>query len=316
MNLHKNARTCPKSRALMVSRVLQEQRSVSVVATEFGVSRSTVYKWLRRYRAAGTAGLRDGSSCPGEIHHQLGQDWVDLIVELRRSYHMTAVRIAQQLRLARSTVAAVLQREGISQLKQLVPKEPVVRYEHDGPGDLLHLDIKKLNRFWRPGHRVTGDRSQESRGAGFEYVHVCVDDYSRVAYAEVLPDERKESAVAFLQRAVRWFQRLGVTVKRVLTDNGSCYTAKYWYAHCEALGIRVKKTRFYRPQTNGKAERFIQTLLREWAYFRIYQTSQERKAVLPLYLLHYNEHRAHGGISSKTPITRIPGVNNVAGVHI
>ena len=316
MNLHKNARTCPQSRALMVSRVLQEQRSVSRVAIEFGVSRSTVYKWLRRYRARGTAGLHDASSCPGQIRHQLGQDWVDVIVELRQSYHMTAVRIAQQLRVARSTVAAVLQREGISQLKKLVPKEPVVRYEHDAPGELLHLDIKRLNRFWRPGHRVTGDRTEVSRGAGFEYVHVCVDDYSRVAYAEVLPDESKESAVAFLRRAVRWFQRLGITVKRVLTDNGSCYNAKYWYAHCESLGLRAKKTRPYRPQTNGKAERFIQTLLREWAYFRSYQTSLERKTVLPLYLQHYNEHRAHGGIGSTPPITRIPGVNNVAGVHI
>ena len=316
MNLHKNARTCPKSRALMVSRVLDDQRPVARVAEEFGVSRRTVYKWIQRYCDGGEAALEDGSSEPGILHHKLGQDWVDLIVELRTSYHLTALRIANQLNLSRATVAAVLQREGISQLKNLTPKEPVVRYEHDGPGEMLHIDIKKLGRFWRPGHRVTGDSSQDSIGAGWEYVHVCIDDYSRVAYAEVLADERKESAAAFVQRAVRWFSQFGITVKRILTDNGSCYRAKLWYATCDRLHIRVKKTRPYRPQTNGKAERFIQTLLREWAYFRVYQTSNERMAVLPMYLRHYNEHREHGSVKSKPPITRMPGVYNVAGIHI
>ena len=186
MNLHKNARTCPKSRALMVSRVLEDRRAVAEVATEMGVSRRTVYKWVQRYCEGGEAALQDGSSEPGVLHHQLGQDWVDLIVELRTEYKMTALRIARQLDLARSTVAGVLQREGISQLKQLVPKEPVVRYEHDGPGEMIHIDIKKLGRFWRAGHRVTGNRKQDSQGAGWEYVHICIDDYSRVAYAEVL----------------------------------------------------------------------------------------------------------------------------------
>lgn len=316
MNLHKNARTCPKSRALMVQRVLAERQPVGGVATEFGVSRSTVYKWLRRYRQGGEPALQDASSEPKFIPHQLGQDWIDLIMELRREYQLTAVRIARSLEMARSTVASVLQRQGLSRLSQLQPKEPVVRYEHAAPGELLHMDIKKLSRFWRAGHRVTGNRSKECRGAGWAYVHVCIDDYSRVAYAEVLPDERNDSAVAFMQRAVAWFQRLGITVKRILTDNGSCYNAKNWTTQCQTLGVEVRKTRPWRPQTNGKAERFIQTLLREWAYFRVYQTSQERDRVLPLYLKHYNEHREHGALGAKPPITRMPSVNNVVGVHI
>ena len=172
-----------------------------------------------------------------------------------------------------------------------------------------------MGRFWRAGHRVTGDRKQDSQGAGWEFVHVCIDDYSRMAYAEVLPDERKESATAFLQRAVKWFSQLGITIKRVLTDNGSCYKSKLWYATNKSLGIRVKKTRPYRPQTNGKAERFIQTLIREWANFRIYATTNERIAVLPIYQIHYNQHREHSSLKLKPPITRVPGVYNVAGIH-
>ena len=315
MNLHKNARTCPNSRALMVRRVLEDGRPVAMVAEEFGVSPRTVYKWVQRYCNRGDVGLQDGSSEPGRLTHKLGQDWVRLIVELRTEYHMTALRIANQLKLPRSTVAAVLQREGISQLKRLQPKEPVVRYEHDGPGEMLHMDIKKLGRFWRAGHRVTGNRAQDSYGAGWEYVHIYIDDYSRVAYAEVLPDERKESATAFLTRAVQWFTRFGIRIRRLLTDNGSCYRSKLFQKQCQRLGIRKKNTRPYRPQTNGKAERFIQTLLREWAYFRVYATSNDRLAVLPIYLIHYNQHRDHGSLKQKPPITRMPGVNNVAGIH-
>jgi len=327
MNLPKNARTCPKSRALMVFRVLEEGVSVADVAEQFGVSRRTVYQWVQRYCECGEAGLGDGSSQPRVLRHRLGRDWVDLIVWLRVDYRMTALRIANQLRLPRSTVAAVLRREGLSQRNKLAPTEPVVRYEHAGPGELLHLDIKKLGRFWRAGHRMTGNRKQDSEGAGWEFVHVCVDDYSRVAYAEVLSDERQASAVAFLKRAVRWFARFGITVKRGkigvkigvgVTDSDPYfpgYQSKRWYNTCDQLHIRVKKTRPYRPQTNGKAERFIQTLLHEWAYARIYVTSNERKAVLPIYLTHYNEHRAHGSLQHQPPITRMPGVYNVHGIH-
>ena len=315
MNLHKNAKTCPRSRGLMVQRVLEEGRSAASVAEEFGVCRNTVYKWIRRYCRGGKDALQDGSSEPKVIQHRLGQDWVDLIVELRREYHMTALRIANDLKLSRSTVAAVLQREGLSQLKRMKPKEPVIRYEQDGPGEMLHIDIKKLGRFWRPGHRVTGNPAQDSDGAGWEYVHVCIDDYSRVAYAEVLSDERKETAADFLRRAVEWFKTFGIQIKRVLTDNGSCYRAGLWRSTCNQLGIRPKRTRPYRPQTNGKAERFIQTLLREWAYGRVYATSTERKGVLPTYLNHYNCHREHGSLRMKTPSTRMPGVHNLHGIH-
>ena len=299
----------------MVERVLNRKRRVVEVAEEFGVSPQTVYKWVRRFCEGGRAALQDGSSHARRIRHRLGQDWVDLIVELRSEYHMTALRIANQLKLSRSTVSAVLQREGLSARHKLQPQAPVVRYEHDGPGEMIHLDIKKLGRFWRAGHRVTGDRSIDSEGAGWEFVHVCVDDYSRVAYAEVLPDERKESATAFLQRAIRWFGQLGITIKRVLTDNGSCYRSRLWRETCERFGLRAKTTRPYRPQTNGKAERFIQTLLREWAYARIYATSNERLAVLPTYLTHYNHHRQHGSLRYKPPFSRIPGVNNARGIH-
>lgn len=315
MNLHKNARTCPNSRVLMVKRVLEAKRPVAEVANEFGVSRTTVYNWIQRYLETGGAELGDRSSCPHNITHRLGQDWIELIVYLRREYQMTALRISNQLKLSRSTVAAVLRREGVSKLKDLGPKEPVCRYEHDGPGEMIHIDIKKLGRFWRSGHRVTGNRRQDSQGAGWEYVHVCVDDYSRVAYVEVLEDESKESATAFLHRAVKWFARFGISIKRVLTDNGSCYRSKLWTKTCKALNIRVKKTRPYRPQTNGKAERFIQTLLREWAYWRVYKTSIERMAVLPLYLVHYNEHRNHSSLNYQPPIVRMPGANNAHEIH-
>ena len=315
MNIHKNAKTCPKSRALMVSRVLEEKRPVAEVAASMGVSRSTVYKWIRRYCAGGSSALEDGSSAPRNVPHRLGRDWVELIVEMRVEYRMTALRIARHLDLPRSTVAAVLRREGLSQLARLEPVEPARRYEHAAPGDMLHLDIKQLGRFWRAGHRVTGRRRQDSEGAGWEYVHVCVDDYSRVAYAEVLPDQRQHTAVAFLRRACAWFAQFGIVVKRVLTDNGSCYSSKLWDRVCREMRIRAKKTRPYRPQTNGKAERFIQTLLREWAYARAYRTSIERQQVLPIYLTHYNQHRDHSSLGYRPPMTRIPGVYNVHGIH-
>ena len=315
MNLHKNARTCPKSRELMVERVLSGECTVDEVAEQFGVSRRTVHKWLNRFDAFGVAGLEDCPSTPRRIAHALPQDWIDLIVELRKGARWTGKQIATRLNLPRSTVAGVLKREGISKLSQLDPVEPVQRYEHSAPGELIHIDIKKLGRFWRAGHRVTGNRTQDSPGAGWEFVHVCVDDFTRMAYVEILNDERKETAAAFLKRAIAWFKRFGIGVKRVITDNGSCYKSRLWQAVCEQLGVKRKHTRPYRPQTNGKAERLIQTLLREWAYARPYVSSDERGAVLPLYLTHYNEHRGHGSLGDKPPISRVPGVNNVDGIH-
>ena len=240
---------------------------------------------------------------------------MDLIVVLRKQYRMTGVRISNQLQLPRSSVAAVLKREGLSQRKHLDPPQVVRQYEHARPGEMVPMDIKKLARFWRAGHRVTGNRKQDSRGAGWEYVHVCVDDYSRLAYAEVCPNQRQQSATAFLKRALDWFARFGIRVQRVLTDNGPCYRSKLFLKCCRHLRLRNCFTRPYRPQTNGKAERFIQTLLGEWAYARTYGTSLERHSVLPLYLIHYNHHRQHASLHYKPPITRAPTVNNVTGIH-
>lgn len=315
MNLHKNAKTCPRSRALMVEKVLEQQQPVSEVAEGMGVSQRTVYKWLRRYRAAGATGLEDGSSRPQVLRHKLGEDWVELIVTLRRQYRMTALEISRQLKLRRSTVAAVLHRRGLSKLKLLEPKVPVLRYEHAAPGEMIHIDVKKLARFRVAGHRVTGERRKDSAGIGWEYVHVCIDDYARVAYVEVLDDERQETATAFLRRAVRWFRRFGISIRRVLTDNGPCYKSKLWRKVCSGMGIRIKKTRPYRPQTNGKAERFIQTMIREWAYGRVYTSSEERRRALPAWMVHYNQHRNHGSVGHRPPITRMPGVNNLHGIH-
>ena len=305
MNIHKNARTTPHIRGLIASRVLDQNLPPCRVAEELGISLRTVYKWLARYRSEGPAGLRDHSSTARRIPHRLPAAIVDLIAKLRREFRMTARHIAKQLRLARSTVAAVLKRLGLNRLKLLEPKEPIRRYERKKPGELIHLDIKKLGRFWRAGHRITGNRRISSDGAGWEFAHVCIDDHSRLAYVEVLSDERKESAVAFLKRALAWFARKGVKVQRVMTDNGSCYISKAFGAACRAHSLRHIRTRPYTPQTNGKAERFIQTLIREWAYGRAYQSSMQRTGYLPTWLDYYNRRREHGGIGFQPPITRI-----------
>ena len=315
MNLHKNARTCPYSRALIIERMVMRGEPARVVGEDLGISERTVRKWIARYRAASWDGLVDRSSRAHRLAHQLGEDWVALIRWLREHYRMSARAIAAALGLARSTVSGVLKRLGISRLRDLEPRAPVVRYEYAEPGGLIHLDIKKLGRFHRAGHRVTGNRRIDSQGAGWEYVHVCVDDHSRVAYVEVLEDETQHSAVAFLRRAVRWFQRHGIRVLRVLTDNGSCYRSKLFNRLCAQLGIAHHYTRPYRPQTNGKAERFIGTMLREWAYGRCYDTSARRRETLYYWLLHYNCHRAHSSLGGQPPISRIPSMNNAHGIH-
>lgn len=209
--------------------------------------------------------------------------------------------------MARSTVSAVLVRLGLNRLKALEVREPVNSYEHDYPGSLLHLDIKKLGRIRGIGHRISGQRQHRNRGIGWDFVHVCIDDHSRVSYVEVLKDERAETAAGFLERAVRWFAELGVRTERVLTDNGSCYVSREFKDRCESLGIRHKRTRPYRPQTNGKAERFIQTLLREWAYARPFRSSRGRKLALQSFLRYYNRIRPHGSLDCLPPMTRIEG---------
>ncbi len=227
-------------------------------------------------------------------------------------------RIAEETGVSRATVGRILARHGLNRWRDLEPSEPVVRYERDRPGDLIHIDIKKLGKFTRTGHRITGDRTGQSntRGIGWEFVHVCIDDYSRLGFSQVLASERKEDAVAFLNEAVAWYRKLEIGIERVMTDNGSCYKSHAFRAACKALGLRHIRTRPYTPKTNGKAERFIQSSLREWAYARAYQTSEQRKAELPYWLHHYNWHRPHVGIKRKTPISRSGlDVNNLMRLH-
>ena len=306
MKLHANAKTTPKARQLLVHRIEKEGWEAGEAAEAAGVSRRTGYKWLARYRAEGRAGLEDRPSTPHRIRHRTSARNVCRIKRLRLK-RLAAYQIAQLLGLARSTVSAVLVRLGLNRLKVLEPKEPANSYERARPGELIHLDGKKLGRIRRIGKRIHGDRSVRSRGAGWEYVHVCVDDHTRVAYVEVLEDEKGTTAAGFLRRAVAWYARLGVRVERALTDNGSCYLSGDYRGACDELGVTPKRTRPYRPRTNGKAERFIQTLLREWAYAKPYRTSAWRNRALSKWLRHYNRVRPHGSLGYLAPMTRIEG---------
>jgi transposase InsO family protein len=304
MNIHKNARTTPQSRALLVHRVRQEHWPVSAVALAFGVSERTVYKWLARYRMEGAAGLRDRRSVAHRRPHALAPAWLALIRLLRQG-QWVAEEIAAKLPLARSTVSAALTRLGLGRLRYLNPPPPAQRYEWERPGELLHLDIKKLGRIVRPSHRVTGDRRDSVDGAGWEYAHVAIDDCSRFTYVEILPDEKRYTATGFLLRALRALRERGVKVERVLTDNGGAYRSRPFRKACRWLGITPKRTRPYRPQTNGKAERVIQTLLRQWAYVRPYANSEHRRAALAPWLRYYNEEKPHASLNRQTPLSRL-----------
>jgi transposase InsO family protein len=273
-------------------------------AEVIGISVRTGYKWAKRFREEGEAGLEDRSSRPNQMPRLTPPDRADLILRLRQC-RLTGREIARKLKMPRSTVAAVLARAGVSRLSDLEPPEPANRYEHERPGDLVHLDIKKLGRIERPGHRVTGNRAVRSRGAGWEYVHVAIDDASRLAYVEVLANEQAETTVAFLRRALIFYRQHRIRVRRVLTDNGSAYVSQLFAQLCQQRSIAHKRTRPYRPRTNGKAERFIQTLLREWAYKRPYASSARRNAALPRWLGYYNQRRPHGSLGGQTPITRV-----------
>ena len=292
MDIHHNALTCPRSRELIIQRVKEQGQSVQDVAQSLGISERTVYKWLARYRAQGLLGLQDRSCRPRRSPRQTPRRDREAICRFRRR-RMVAAEIAARLGLARSTVARILQQAGWGRLKNLEPAQPTRRYERDHPGQLLHLDIKKLGKIAGVGHRITGDKRRRARGVGWEFVHVCIDDASRLAYVEVLSDERKHSAMAFLGRAVLWFQERGIRVEEVLTDNGSCYLSHAFQGLCKQLGLRHLRTRPYRPQTNGKAERLIQTLLREWAYRFSYRSSGHRIRWLRPWLHFYNHHRQH-----------------------
>ena len=305
MKLHRNAKTTPHMRALLVERVRVRRWRVSSAAKATGVSRRTAFKWLGRWRDGGAAGLEDRPSTPLRQPRRTSPARVAGIVAARQQ-RLTAWAIGVQLQIPRSTVAAVLARVGLNRLARLAPVEPVIRYERSRPGELVHLDIKPLARILRVGHRIHGDRGQIVAGAGYEYVHVAIDDFSRVAYAEVLPDQRGPTTAHFLRRTLRWFARRGVQVERVLTDNGPAYCSDAFATVATSAQVRLKRTRPRRPQTNGKAERFIQTLLREWAYVTAYTHSWRRIRALKPWLRHYNTVRQHSALKYKAPCTRFP----------
>jgi transposase InsO family protein len=309
MNVHKNARLTPVGRALMAER-MEQGWPAKAAAEAAGVSTVTAHKWRRRHRLGGERRHHDRSSAPRRCPHRTPQRRVAEIEQLRRQ-RMSGPKIAQALGLAGSTVGAVLRRLGLGKLANLDPKPPVVRYERSAPGEMIHLDIKKLGRFDVEGHRITGDRRKgRSRHAGWDFLHVCVDDASRLAYTEILPSEGQVDTTAFLERALAWLGRHGVSVERVMTDNGSAYRSKLFAKALQTAGARHVRTRPYTPRTNGKAERFIQTSLREWAYARPYRSSAERTLAIGPWTDSYNLARPHSGIKGLTPWQR---VNNLLG---
>jgi len=304
MKLHRNAKSTPASRLLLVRRVVFEGWSHAAAATGFGVSERTVAKWVRRFREGGIGALDDASSRPGAPPHQTPALAVGLIRWLREQHGLPAWAIGVALRMPRSTVSAWLRRLGLSRVP-VAPPVPVQRYEWPTAGDLLHVDIKPLGRFRQPGHRIHGDRRRTTPGIGWEYVHVAIDDHSRIAFVEVLADQGGTTCAAFLQRAVAWFAARGIAVRRVLSDNGSGYVSRTFQHTCATLGVRHLRTRPYTPRTNGKAERFIQTLLREWAYAVPYATSAERRRQLRRYLAYYNRRRPHASLNYSAPWSRL-----------
>ncbi len=330
MKLHANAPLGPKGRATMVRRVLEEGLALTQAAEAAGVSARTAGKWVRRYRAEGEAGLLDRSSAPQTVHNATPTERVEAIAALRR-LRLTGPEIAELLEMATSTVSAVLKRIGLGKLSRLGAEEPVRRYERARPGELIHIDVKKLGRIGHhgAGHRMLG-RSWAKKTAtrtdaagvrrhqtGWDRVHICVDDATRMAYAEVLPDEKTKTVVAFLRRAVAFYGSHGVAVKGLMTDNGPAYRSAAHSLACRAMGIKHIRTRPYRPQTNGKAERFIRTMLREWAYAAVYGSSPERAAALSGWIERYNYRRRHGALGHRPPIQRLRELteNNVAGIY-
>jgi len=315
MNTHKNARLTFQGRALLIRRIHDYGQRPVEAAQSMGISTRTAYKWLDRYRAEGEAGLFDRSCRPHRCPHQLASAKQREIVALRRQ-RLIYRQIKASTGVPVSTISRVLRTAGLNRLSALEPTPPAHRYEHDAPGDMLHLDIKKLNRFARPGHRVTGDRRGKSRGAGWDYIHVAIDDHSRVAHATIWPDETGMSAVRALLATLRYYLRLGIRFTAVLTDNGACYRSRRFATACRRLGLKRRRTRPYRPRTNGKAERLIQTALHEWAYAHTYRNADERAAYLPNWLHDYNWHRPHSSLNHQPPISRLGlAVNNVVGLH-
>jgi len=306
MDTHKNASLTPRGREAMARSVVEGGLSKAPAAHQFNTTPKTVAKWVGRFQAEGVAGLQDRSSRPHSSPSQTTPAQCAAIEGLRRQRH-TGEQIAAEVGVSAATVSRVLKRLGLNRLSALEPAEPIRRYERAAPGEIVHIDIKKLGKFNRIGHRITGDRTGQSktRGIGWEYVHLAIDDHSRLAYSEILPDETRDSCLRFLFNALRFFRGLGVKVERVMTDNGSSFRSRRYAKALRRLKIKHLRTRPYTPKTNGKAERFVQTSLREWAYARAYETSEDRAAQLPGWLHRYNWHRPHGGIGAKPPISRL-----------
>ena len=311
MNHHANERTCPYSRELLATRVIEQNWDLAQAAEAAGVSTRTAAKWVARYRRGEP--MTNRSSAPKRVPSRTPKLTIEAIEKLRR-LRMTAAEIAEILGMALSTVSRWLKRIGLGKRSRLEPPEPPNRYERSRPGELVHVDVKKLGRISRrgAGHRVTGHRASQFKvgprrvgATGWEFCHVCVDDATRLAYAEVLPDERGPTAAGFLRRAAAWFASMGVMLEAVLSDNGACYRSRAHAAACAELGLRHLFTRPYRPRTNGKAERFIQTLTDRWAYGAIYGTSAERTRALPGWLSHYNFRRRHGSLGHRPPAARL-----------
>ncbi len=314
MNIHKNARLTLVRRIEMVRSIVKERQTPAEAAVEAGVCRRTAGKWLARYLVEGELGLKDRSSRPKLSPRSIKPQKALAIVELRRR-RLTQARIAVSLGVSKSTVGRVLKRAGLSRLSALEPSEPIVRYEHERPGDLVHIDTKKLGRIERMGKRIPGS-SHTPIKAGWEYLFVAIDDHARIGFTDMYADEAKASAVQFLQNTIRYFRSLGVQPKRILTDNGASFRSKDFAKACHALKLKHSFTRPYRPQTNGKAERFIQSALREWAYGIPYNHSSERTAMLERWIHHYNWHRPHQGIKGLAPISRLAqSQNNLLTLH-
>jgi transposase InsO family protein len=321
MDTHKNAPLTPKGREAMVRSVVEGGLSKAAAARQFNTTAKTVGKWIKRFEEEGLEGLRDRSSRPLSSPSQTPQATCAAVEALRRQRY-SGKQIAAELAISPATVSRILRRLGLNRLSALEPTEPVRRYERQRPGELIHIDIKKLGKFNAIGHRITGDRRGQSNarargeGPGWEYVHVCIDDHSRIAFAKVMPNEKRRSAIAFLQAALAYYASLGIKVERVMTDNGPCYKSFAFRAACKRLGLRHIRTKPYTPKTNGKVERFIQTSLREWAYAQAYENSRQRKHQLPTWLHRYNWHRPHAGIGDRTPISRLSLTeNNVLWFH-
>jgi transposase InsO family protein len=315
MDYHQNARLTVHSRERLAKMVVEQGCTQHAAALAFHVSAKTAGKWVRRYCQQGPAGLKDLSSRPHRSPRQTSSSLLERVFALRR-LRWNGWRIARELQLSRSTISRVLRRAGMNRLRSLDPPPPVQRYEHKRPGDLIHFDIKRLARIVRPGHGITGNPRDHVRGAGYEYLHIAIDDHSRISFAAILPDQSHHSSIRFFLMARAHFNRFGITIRRVYSDNGPCYHHWLYRKLMTRLHIKQRFTRPYTPRTNGKAERFIQTALREWAYARTYQNSAEREEQLEYWMHDYNFHRPHASLNLNTPASRAGlNRNNLLSLH-